>query len=299
MSIRVALIAETIDLSSSVSGFLGHQIVNALGGAPTELLVITSPETSLLPSTHRQVVSALEWRWTPKLMQTLLQFQPEVIHCIEPAKSGFAQMGFQLFMQVLTAPFIRAKTILSILGYCEEHSYLKFVGNYSQVFIHHPEILKETRPPHYLRPNWSLRLEHYPFETIAKPYAFMPGTPQDHRDLKHSQKVCLEYLSENPEARLIFGGNWQSLAPHLRKDFLDPFLHKKLADRLMQPQLFCADQQAFWAEHADLLLAGSVNSNSPSWALAYSTHFRKISLDQMANELSRYYRAVDGHQGPA
>jgi glycosyltransferase involved in cell wall biosynthesis len=231
----------TADCSDSdpVAGF-AYELIRSLADQQHDIRVFsTYREGAELPESHPRIQIARpfrSWSWLelPKILPMLLEFQPDVLHLIQPR--GEALQGFTNAMSALPgfAPLIGRPVIVSSFYDLRDENLknhrmllltsdaitvsnepqLRLIGKYIASVGRSSKILILPVPGRALTTEKDAPLEADRPEALMRtasagtPWIFVPGDVSDQREPKFLFREFARALYEESSLNLVIGGGW-------------------------------------------------------------------------------------------
>ena len=297
---RLAFFTERLPTSDSsfsreeITGF-SYDLMTSLADQQHDVRVFsTYREDDTLPPTHSrlQIIRPFRnWSWLeiPRLVPILLDFQPEILHFIQPRKEAFSGLTNAMTALPSLGPVVgKPRIVVSLYDVRKEElqrnrSLLVFadtiiVANRQQAdevsrwfgssrriptieIVTLPGIENfESRPEREVMPG----LEQ--LQSTARRLILIPGDLDERQDLETFGLALNELLSAVPSAGLVFGGGWGRLSTQARRTFMRLFEDRGNGARflLTGPLTVSGEQTALHA--ASLVLLSGISDASLSLA---------------------------------
>ncbi len=282
-------------LSVEITGF-SYDLMTSLADQQHDVRVFsTYRETDTLPISHArlQIVRPFRsWSWLeiPRLIPILLDFQPEILHFIQPKKEAFSGLTNAMTALPSLAPLIgkprivvslydvrkselqRSKNLLQVADVIvvanhqqadEVSQWLVLNKKVDQSALPLIEVVTLPGPEIF---DSSIEIESMPgldqLKTRAQNLILVPGDLDQQCDLASVGSTLNQLLTTSPDVGLIFGGGWGEVSLQARRSFLRQFEDEGNGSRLLLtgPLSFAAEATALKASKL-VLLAGLAHAS--------------------------------------
>lgn len=280
---RVAFFAE--HLSPTQGGYLGHMsacLIQGLSDNQHEVKVCTSYEADdELPLFNSRVEVIRPFRsWSvweiPRLLPSLLAFQPDVIHLAPGQKPGRLLHAMNFLPQALRHPF-RPVIALSLFEVPEPLSVsTKHLIAMSDIVLVANEFQKNTvsalKESHsrqliqVLPPPAEHKVSSEPnslwFTNLWPHFVYVPAPPQEHDDFETLVKGLSFTLTDLPDVGVVFGGSWKGASIQQRKQFEKLIQEAGLQERVVFPADLSPQQEEEAIAQSSLVYLASLKLSS-------------------------------------
>jgi glycosyltransferase involved in cell wall biosynthesis len=263
---RVAFFTENLPPQADLIGHFAYDLMRSLGDQGHELKVFTTyRQGQEIPPPHPRIEILQpfrRWSWTeiPRILPLLLQFQPEILHIIQPHADALRGLTNAMGAIPSLTPFLRSglsgsATVSTFFDLNEHHLVQhRMLLQTSQIVTVSNEQQKEKLAA-YLGSGHRARIEVVPIsssldfgeaalnETLPlewteffarrRPWFFVPGQMDEHSDLDHLFDLISAVLSARPQTGVVFGGSWGSHPVPLRHKWMRRLREAELDHRIL------------------------------------------------------------------
>jgi hypothetical protein len=287
---RIAFFSEKLPPSEDPIAGFAFELMKSLADQEHDVRVFSTYKVHEAPEQHAriQVLRPFRrWSWfeVPRLLPLLIEFQPEILHFIQPHEE--ALRGFTNAMSALPgfAPLIgRPKIVTSFYDLKDEsfasqkfllmasdaviasnpsqaallNSWLSLLGRKLKVAIatlpHATGVKRSSADDEFsLRESASEVFFHKNQRVI-----FIPGDIIEHRDRTLLFAILARILEKAQDTAVLFGGSWNDIGQRERKDLMSEFSDRDLGGRVLVTGPLSIGQEKECLQKAHLVLVASL-----------------------------------------
>jgi glycosyltransferase involved in cell wall biosynthesis len=254
----------------------------------------TYRESDSLPASHPrlQIIRPFrKWSWfeIPRLIPILLDFQPEILHFIQPRKEAFSSLTNATSALPTLSPMIgRPRIVVSLYDVRREELQRNklllaladtvIVANRQQADELGRWLVGQARQPTVeivslpssASDSNEMERDVLPgldrLQAAAKELIFIPGDLDEQKDLETLAVVLNEILTSVPTLGVIFGGGWGRMSPQSRREFMRKFEERGNGARLLLTGPLSASGELTCLEAAKIALLAGLPDSSLSLA---------------------------------
>lgn len=232
---KIAFFTERLPPDTDPIAGFSFELIRSLADQQHEIRVFsTYREGAELPAKHPRIEILRpfrRWSWLelPRLLPLLLDFQPDVLHMIQPRNEAFGGLANAMTAIPGFGPLIGRPVIVSSFydlrsENMKAHRWLlmssdaitvsndpqlKLIGQYAMGLGRTPHVSILPVPATALlnaavEPSWPEALMNF----SAADWIFVPGDVSEHRDIEQLFKEFAIVLRELPDLAIVFGGGW-------------------------------------------------------------------------------------------
>jgi hypothetical protein len=286
---KIAFFTERLPPISDAIAEFSYDLIRSLAEQQHEIRVFSTyrPEDSLPPSHPRIEILRPFRSWSllevPRLLPLLMDFQPDILHIIQPRAE--ALRGITGAMSALSglAPLIgRTSVIASFYDLREEDFRRLFL-----ILATSHAVTLSTQPQLALAKKFYAKLKRNPLleilpisGTAPRPIAdrvpealaaflassqeliFVPGDVSDHVSSAQLFEELGHVLKKKPESSVIIGGGWGTTPPHVRHRLMRKQNDLGVGGRMLITGQLSTDLERHCLKHAKAVMMASLPAES-------------------------------------